>query len=112
MLDCVDKLSVTPHSLWRLAGKHKGCTEDSIFAGNKIYQINLFTNYLHYWLGERHEDVDEGVSDQWQEKEEIHGETFEAPATDDMLREFENEMPEAYETPDSVQKGICMTKYI
>ena len=39
-------------------------------------------------------------------KEEIHGETFEAPTTDDLLRELENEMPEAYETPDSVQKGI------
>ncbi|XP_066036755.1 aspartyl/asparaginyl beta-hydroxylase-like isoform X4 [Chamaea fasciata] len=54
--------------------------------------------------GERHEDIDESMSDQWQVKEEIHGETFEAPATDDMLREFENEIPEAYETPDSVQK--------
>lgn len=59
---------------------------------------------LHSQPGERHEDVDEGVSDQWQEKEEIHGEAFEAPATDDTLREFENEIPEAYETPDSVQK--------
>lgn len=73
---------------------------------------NLFTNNLHYWLGERHEDVDESVSDQWQVEEEIHGETFEAPATDDMLRQFENEIPEAYETPDSVQKGIWITKYI
>ncbi|XP_016152256.1 PREDICTED: aspartyl/asparaginyl beta-hydroxylase isoform X6 [Ficedula albicollis] len=59
---------------------------------------------LHSQPGERHEDVAESVSDQWQEKEEIHGETFEAPATDDMLREFESEIPEAYETPDSVQK--------
>ncbi|KAM4907722.1 aspartyl/asparaginyl beta-hydroxylase [Sylvia borin] len=59
---------------------------------------------LHSQPGERHEDVDESVSDQWQVKEEIHGETFEAPATDDMLREFENEIPEAYETPDSVHK--------
>uniref|UniRef100_A0A8C3E631 Uncharacterized protein n=1 Tax=Corvus moneduloides TaxID=1196302 RepID=A0A8C3E631_CORMO len=57
---------------------------------------------LHSQPGERHED--ESVSDQWQVKEEIHGETFEAPATDDMLREFENEIPDAYETPDSVQK--------
>ncbi|XP_039922220.1 aspartyl/asparaginyl beta-hydroxylase isoform X4 [Hirundo rustica] len=59
---------------------------------------------LQSQLGERHEDVDESVNDQWQIKEERHGETFEAPATDDMLREFENEIPEAYETPDSVQK--------
>ncbi|XP_056338949.1 aspartyl/asparaginyl beta-hydroxylase isoform X1 [Oenanthe melanoleuca] len=59
---------------------------------------------LHSQPGERHEDVAESVSDQWQEKEEIHGEAFEAPATDDMLRDFENEIPEAYETPDSVQK--------
>lgn len=73
---------------------------------------NVFTNSLHCWLGERHEDVDESVSDQWQVKEETHGETFEAPATDDMLREFEPEIPEAYETPDSVQKGIWMTKDI
>ncbi|XP_053859073.1 aspartyl/asparaginyl beta-hydroxylase isoform X3 [Vidua macroura] len=58
---------------------------------------------LHSQPGERHEDVDESVSDQWQVKEEIHGETFEAPA-DDMLREFETEIPEAYGTPDSVQK--------
>ncbi|KAM4793786.1 aspartyl/asparaginyl beta-hydroxylase isoform 6-T6 [Cyanocitta cristata] len=57
---------------------------------------------LHSQPGERHED--ESVSDQWQVKEEIRGETFEAPATDDMLREFENEIPDAYETPDSVQK--------
>ncbi|XP_050827113.1 aspartyl/asparaginyl beta-hydroxylase isoform X8 [Serinus canaria] len=56
---------------------------------------------LHSHPGERHEDVDESVSDQWQIKEE---ETFEAPATDDMLREFETEISEAYETPDSVQK--------
>lgn len=59
---------------------------------------------LHSPPGERHEDVDESVSDQWQVKEEIHGETFETPAKDDILREFENEIPEAYETPDSVQK--------
>ncbi|XP_041268744.1 aspartyl/asparaginyl beta-hydroxylase isoform X2 [Onychostruthus taczanowskii] len=59
---------------------------------------------LHSHPGERHEDVDESESDQWQVKEETHGETFEAPATDDMLREFETEIPEAYETPDSVQK--------
>ncbi|XP_074002331.1 aspartyl/asparaginyl beta-hydroxylase isoform X1 [Numenius arquata] len=54
--------------------------------------------------GERHEDVDENINDQWQAKEEIHGETFEAPTADDLLRELENEIPEAYETPDSVQK--------
>ncbi|XP_069635516.1 aspartyl/asparaginyl beta-hydroxylase isoform X11 [Haliaeetus albicilla] len=54
--------------------------------------------------GGRHEHVDESVNDQWQVKEEIHGETFEAPTTDDLLRELENEMVEAYETPDSVQK--------
>ncbi|KAK2527996.1 Asph [Columba guinea] len=54
--------------------------------------------------GERHEDVDESTHDQWQVKEEKHGETFEAPTTDDLLRELENEIPEAYETPDSVPK--------
>uniref|UniRef100_A0A663EA27 Aspartate beta-hydroxylase n=1 Tax=Aquila chrysaetos chrysaetos TaxID=223781 RepID=A0A663EA27_AQUCH len=59
---------------------------------------------LHSQPGGRHEDVDESVNDQWQVKEEVHGETFEAPTTDDLLRELENEMPEAYETPDSVQK--------
>uniref|UniRef100_A0A8C0USF4 Aspartyl beta-hydroxylase/Triadin domain-containing protein n=1 Tax=Cyanistes caeruleus TaxID=156563 RepID=A0A8C0USF4_CYACU len=59
---------------------------------------------LHSQPGERHEDVDENVNDQWQVKEEIHDETLEVPATDDMLRELENEIPEAYETPDSVQK--------
>ncbi|KAM9643509.1 aspartyl/asparaginyl beta-hydroxylase isoform 7-T7 [Morphnus guianensis] len=59
---------------------------------------------LHSQPGGRHEDVDEIVNDKWQVKEEIHGETFEAPTTDDLLRELENEMPEAYETPDSVQK--------
>ncbi|XP_009330364.1 PREDICTED: aspartyl/asparaginyl beta-hydroxylase isoform X1 [Pygoscelis adeliae] len=59
---------------------------------------------LHSQPGERHEDVDESINEQWQVKEEIHGETFEAPTTDDLLRELENEMPEAYETPDSVQK--------
>ncbi|XP_054046644.1 aspartyl/asparaginyl beta-hydroxylase isoform X8 [Rissa tridactyla] len=60
---------------------------------------------LHSQPGEKHEDVDESINDQWQAKEEIHGETFEAPTADDLLRELENEMPEAYETPDSVQKG-------
>ncbi|XP_069635509.1 aspartyl/asparaginyl beta-hydroxylase isoform X4 [Haliaeetus albicilla] len=59
---------------------------------------------LHSQPGGRHEHVDESVNDQWQVKEEIHGETFEAPTTDDLLRELENEMVEAYETPDSVQK--------
>ncbi|KAJ7395625.1 aspartyl/asparaginyl beta-hydroxylase isoform X4 [Pitangus sulphuratus] len=59
---------------------------------------------LHSQPGERHEDVDESISDQWQVKEEIHGETFEAPTTDDMNRELENAMPEAYETADSIQK--------
>uniref|UniRef100_A0A8C3BN76 Aspartate beta-hydroxylase n=1 Tax=Cairina moschata TaxID=8855 RepID=A0A8C3BN76_CAIMO len=54
--------------------------------------------------GEGHEDVDESVNEQWQEKEETHGETFEAPATDDLLRELENEVTEDYETPDSFQK--------
>nr|XP_021148618.1 aspartyl/asparaginyl beta-hydroxylase isoform X1 [Columba livia] len=59
---------------------------------------------LHSQPGERHEDVDESIHDQWQVKEEKHGETFEAPTTDDLLRELENEIPEAYETPDSVPK--------
>ncbi|XP_065483752.1 aspartyl/asparaginyl beta-hydroxylase isoform X6 [Caloenas nicobarica] len=59
---------------------------------------------LHSQPGERHEDVDESMHDQWQVKEEKHGETFEAPTTDDLLRELENEIPEAYETPDSVPK--------
>ncbi|XP_074738015.1 aspartyl/asparaginyl beta-hydroxylase isoform X5 [Strix uralensis] len=59
---------------------------------------------LHSQPGERHEDVVESINDQWQVKEEIPGETIEAPTTDDLLRELENEMPEAYETPDSVQK--------
>ncbi|XP_014110599.1 PREDICTED: aspartyl/asparaginyl beta-hydroxylase isoform X2 [Pseudopodoces humilis] len=59
---------------------------------------------LHSQPGERHEDVDESVNDQWQVKEEIRDETLEVPATDDMLRELENEIPEAYETPDSIQK--------
>uniref|UniRef100_A0A8C3K2T3 Aspartate beta-hydroxylase n=1 Tax=Calidris pygmaea TaxID=425635 RepID=A0A8C3K2T3_9CHAR len=59
---------------------------------------------LHSQPGERHEDVDENINDQWQAKEEIHGETFEAPTADDLLRELENEIPESYETPDSVQK--------
>ncbi|XP_033929046.1 aspartyl/asparaginyl beta-hydroxylase isoform X2 [Melopsittacus undulatus] len=57
---------------------------------------------LHSQPGERHEDVDESVNDQV--KEEIHGETLEATTTDDLLTELENELPEAYETPDSVQK--------
>ncbi|XP_048794712.1 aspartyl/asparaginyl beta-hydroxylase isoform X6 [Lagopus muta] len=59
---------------------------------------------LHSQPGEGHEDVDESITDQWQEKEEIHAETFEAPATDDMLRELENEVTEDYEIPDSFQK--------
>ncbi|XP_026697787.1 aspartyl/asparaginyl beta-hydroxylase isoform X10 [Athene cunicularia] len=59
---------------------------------------------LHSQPGERYEDVDENINDQWQVKEEVPGETVEAPTTDDLLRELENEMPEAYETPDSVQK--------
>ncbi|XP_009870015.1 PREDICTED: aspartyl/asparaginyl beta-hydroxylase-like, partial [Apaloderma vittatum] len=59
---------------------------------------------LHSQPGETHEDVDESITDQWQVKEEIHGETVEGPTTDDLLRELENEMLEAYETPDSVQE--------
>ncbi|XP_010707275.1 aspartyl/asparaginyl beta-hydroxylase isoform X8 [Meleagris gallopavo] len=59
---------------------------------------------LHSQPGEGHEDVGESITDQWQEKEEIHAETFEAPATDDMLRELENEVTEDYEIPDSFQK--------
>ncbi|XP_055657041.1 aspartyl/asparaginyl beta-hydroxylase isoform X2 [Falco peregrinus] len=59
---------------------------------------------FHSQPGERHEDVDGSINDQWQVKEDIHGETFEAPITDDSLKELEIEMPEAYETPDSVQK--------
>eukprot|EP00075_Anas_platyrhynchos_P016770 XP_027306023.1 aspartyl/asparaginyl beta-hydroxylase [Anas platyrhynchos] len=59
---------------------------------------------VHSEPGEGHEDVDESVNEQWQEKEEAHGETFEAPATDDLLRELENEVTEDYETPDSFQK--------
>ncbi|XP_047917599.2 aspartyl/asparaginyl beta-hydroxylase isoform X5 [Anser cygnoides] len=59
---------------------------------------------IHSEPGERHEDVDESVNEQWQEKEETHGETFEAPATDDLLGELENEVTEDYETPDSFQK--------
>ncbi|XP_051465720.1 aspartyl/asparaginyl beta-hydroxylase isoform X11 [Apus apus] len=59
---------------------------------------------LHSHPGERHEDVDQSINDQWQVKEEIHGETLEAPTTDDLLKELENEMQEAYETPDSIQK--------
>ncbi|XP_068018566.1 aspartyl/asparaginyl beta-hydroxylase isoform X7 [Melanerpes formicivorus] len=54
--------------------------------------------------GERHEDAGESVNDQWQAEEEIHGETFEAPATDDLLQGLESEVPEAYEAPDSDQK--------
>ncbi|XP_061304384.1 aspartyl/asparaginyl beta-hydroxylase isoform X6 [Pezoporus flaviventris] len=57
---------------------------------------------LHSQPGERHEDVDESVNNQV--KEEVHGETLEATTTDDLLTELENELPEAYETPDSVQK--------
>lgn len=72
----------------------------------------MLSKNLYSWLGEGHEDVDESITDQWQEKEEIHAETFEAPATDDMLRELENEVTEDYEIPDSFQKGIWMTKYI
>ncbi|XP_042642167.1 aspartyl/asparaginyl beta-hydroxylase isoform X3 [Tyto alba] len=59
---------------------------------------------LHSQPGERHEDVDDNIDDQWQVKEEIPGETFEAPTADDLLRELENEMSEVYEIPDSVQK--------
>ncbi|XP_074941204.1 aspartyl/asparaginyl beta-hydroxylase isoform X2 [Phalacrocorax aristotelis] len=59
---------------------------------------------LHSQPGERHEDVDESVNDEWQVKEETPGEASEAPVTDDLLRELENEIPEAYETPDSDQK--------
>lgn len=59
---------------------------------------------VHSEPGEGHEDVDESVNEQWQEKEEAHGETFEAPATDDLLKELENEVTEDYETPDSFQK--------
>lgn len=66
----------------------------------------VFSNNLYSQLGEGHEDVDESVNEQWQEKEEAHGETFEAPATDDLLKELENEVTEDYETPDSFQKGI------
>uniref|UniRef100_A0A8C8BD58 Aspartate beta-hydroxylase n=1 Tax=Otus sunia TaxID=257818 RepID=A0A8C8BD58_9STRI len=67
-----------------------------------------FQSVLHEALpsqpGERHEDVVESINDQWQVKEEIPGETIEAPTTDDLLRELENEIPEEYETPDSIQK--------
>ncbi|XP_064298716.1 aspartyl/asparaginyl beta-hydroxylase isoform X2 [Phalacrocorax carbo] len=59
---------------------------------------------LHSQPGERHEDVDESVNDEWQVKEETPGEASEAPVTDDLLRELENEIPEAYEAPDSDQK--------
>ncbi|XP_075272200.1 aspartyl/asparaginyl beta-hydroxylase isoform X5 [Opisthocomus hoazin] len=59
---------------------------------------------LHSQPGERHEGVDASINDQWQVKEEIHGETLEAHITDDLLRELEIEVPEAYETPDSFQK--------
>ncbi|KAM6089190.1 aspartyl/asparaginyl beta-hydroxylase isoform 1-T1 [Chlamydotis macqueenii] len=59
---------------------------------------------LHSQPGEKHEDVDEGINDQWQAKEEIRGESFEAPTTDDLFRDLGNEVPEAHETPDSVQK--------
>ncbi|EOB06383.1 Aspartyl/asparaginyl beta-hydroxylase, partial [Anas platyrhynchos] len=66
----------------------------------------VFSNNLYSQLGEGHEDVDESVNEQWQEKEETHGETFEAPATDDLLKELENEVTEDYETPDSFQKAV------
>jgi len=72
----------------------------------------VFSNNPYYWLGERHEGVDASINDQWQVKEEIHGETLEAHITDDLLRELEIEVPEAYETPDSFQKGTWMTKCI
>ncbi|XP_064363560.1 aspartyl/asparaginyl beta-hydroxylase isoform X10 [Dromaius novaehollandiae] len=54
--------------------------------------------------GGRHEDVDESINDQWQVKEEIHEEAFGTPTADDLHGESENEMPEAYELPDSIQK--------
>ncbi|KAF4803191.1 Aspartyl/asparaginyl beta-hydroxylase [Turdus rufiventris] len=71
---------------------------------NQIDECDVIVAILSILEREGHEDVDESVSDQWQVKEEIHGETFETPAKDDILREFENEIPEVYETPDSVQK--------
>ncbi|XP_061850400.1 aspartyl/asparaginyl beta-hydroxylase isoform X3 [Colius striatus] len=64
---------------------------------------SVFHEDLHSQPGEKHEDVDESINDQWQMKEEVEGETFEAPTTEDLLREFENELPEAYETSDAVQ---------
>lgn len=93
--------------------KRGSCVESWIF----FILVECTSEYvlsknLYSWLGEGHEDVDESITDQWQEKEEIHAETFEAPATDDMLRELENEVTEDYEIPDSFQKGIWMTKYI
>ncbi|XP_064363553.1 aspartyl/asparaginyl beta-hydroxylase isoform X3 [Dromaius novaehollandiae] len=59
---------------------------------------------LHSQSGGRHEDVDESINDQWQVKEEIHEEAFGTPTADDLHGESENEMPEAYELPDSIQK--------
>ncbi|XP_067146594.1 aspartyl/asparaginyl beta-hydroxylase [Apteryx mantelli] len=59
---------------------------------------------LHSQSGERHEDVDESINDQWQVKEEIPEEAFGTPTADDLHGELENEMPEAYELPDSIQK--------
>lgn len=102
-------ICLPPCPLWGLAGELKGCAEDWIFAGHRADQ-SVFSVCLYHWSGESREDVAESVHDQWQEKEEIRGETLEAPAPEDLLRELENEMP--YETPDSVQKGIWMTKYI
>lgn len=95
-----------------LVEKHERCAADWILLVVEFTKEYVFSNNLYYWLGERHEDVVESINDQWQVKEEIHGETLEAPTTDDLLRELENEMPEAYETPASVQKGIWMTKHI
>ncbi|XP_010137574.1 PREDICTED: aspartyl/asparaginyl beta-hydroxylase [Buceros rhinoceros silvestris] len=64
---------------------------------------------LHSQPGESREDVAESVHDHWQEKEEIPGETLEAPTPDDLLGELEKEMP--YETPDSVQKDADDSAY-
>ncbi|XP_009671803.1 aspartyl/asparaginyl beta-hydroxylase isoform X5 [Struthio camelus] len=59
---------------------------------------------LHSQSGERHEDVDESINDQWQVKEEVHEEAFGTPTEDDLHGELESEMLEAYELPDSIQK--------
>ncbi|XP_064026864.1 aspartyl/asparaginyl beta-hydroxylase isoform X11 [Pogoniulus pusillus] len=59
---------------------------------------------LHSQPGETQEGLGEGITDQWQAEEETHGETFEAPATDDLHHGLENEVPEAYEAADSVQE--------